>query len=206
MMFVLLDLCKQNVDLVFAIDASGSVKAEGYFRIKEFTKGIIDNFDIGVSKTHVGVVTFSENADLQIKLTDTFDKEDLYKRIDGLKYAGYRTALDDALRLVNTDVFSLSGGTRQNVPQILVLLTDGKCTVCTEDLQTAVSPLKDSGVTIYTIGVTENINRTELEIIASEPSKNYTFEVESFSDLKGITNNLHEKFCYGNNILLYKNF
>ena len=203
MLIFFIDLCKQNVDLVFAIDASGSVKKEGYFRIKEFTKGIIDNFDIGVSKTHVGVVTFSENADLQIKLTDTFDKEDLFKRIDGLKYAGYRTALDDALRLVNTDVFSLSGGTRQNVPQILIILTDGKCTVCTEDLETAVSPLKENGVTIYTIGVTENINRTELEIISSEPSRNYTFEVESFEDLKGITGSLHEQFCYGNNLVTH---
>lgn len=189
--------------MVFAIDASGSVKEEGYKQIKEFTKGIIDNFDIGVSKTHVGVVTFSEYAELQIKLTDTFDKNDLYKRIDGLKYAGYRTALDDALRVVNKEMFAnLDGGARQNVPQILIFLTDGKCTVCTEDLQTVVSPLKDSGVTIYTIGVTENINRTELEIISSEPSRNYTFEVDTFKDLKDITENLRHKFCFGNEEIL----
>ena len=183
--------------MAFAIDASGSVKEEGFRQIKEFTKGIISNFDIGVSKTHVGVVTFSEYAELQIKLTDAFEKDDLFRKIDDLKYAGYRTAVDDALRVVNKDVFSLAGGARQNVPQILIFLTDGKCTVCTEDLKTVVSPLKEAGVTIYTIGVTKNINRTELEIISSEPSQNYTFEVDSFDDLKGITDNLNDQFCYG---------
>ena len=114
-----------------------------------------------------------------------------------MDYPGYRTALDDALRVVHNAMFSLDGGARQGVPQVLIFLTDGRCTVCTEDLQTAVAPLKDAGVTIYTVGVTQNINRTELEIISSDPSNKYMYQVETFDQLKTIIVKLNEKTCVG---------
>lgn len=203
---ILTGTCKQYIDLVFAIDASGSVKEEGYKQIKSFAKEIIKSFEIGPAKTHVGVVTFSEYAKLQVKLTESFEKQDILNRIDALDYPGYRTALDDALRVVNSAMFSLDGGARQGVPQVLIFLTDGKCTVCTEDLQTAVSPLKDAGVTIYTVGVTKNINRTELEIISSDPSDKYMFEVDTFGELKTIIYKLNEKTCVGECFNLIKCF
>ena len=65
------------VDLVFALDASGSVEEEGYVQIKQFTKELVDGFEIGHDKTHVGVLTFSEYAEKQIGLTDTFNKAEL---------------------------------------------------------------------------------------------------------------------------------
>ena len=190
-------MCSQNVDLVFVLDASGSIKPDGFEQVKQFTKDIVDSFEIGHDKTHVGVVTFSEFAELQIKLSDTFDREELYTRIGNLTYQGFRTATDDALRVVNREAFTLSGGARQGVAQVLIFLTDGKCTLCEDSIEDLVKPLKNRGVTIYTVGITDNINRTELEIISSDPSERHMFEVESISELKGIIFNLKERTCIG---------
>lgn len=190
-----IETCRQPIDLVFALDASGSVEVEGYNEIKKFTKELINGFHVGVDKTHVGVLTFSEIGEVQIGLTDTFDKNELLEKVDNLDYPGYRTATDDALRVANNEMFSISGGVRQGVPQVLILLTDGKCTLCQDSVETAVKPLKERGVNIYTIGVTDNINRTELQIIASEPSDDHMFEVGSFSELKSLIVNLQNKSC-----------
>ena len=39
-------------------------------------------------------------------------------------------------QIVGRDMFSLSGGTRQGVTKVLILLTDGKCTLCGNKVST----------------------------------------------------------------------
>ena len=185
------------MDLVFALDSSGSIGSVDYQKVREFTNEIIDNFQIGVQHTHVGVLTFSEDAQVQIRLDDTFNKEELKEKVSAVKYFGYRTATDDALRVANTDMFSTRGGARQGVPQVLIVLTDGKCTVCTESVATAVAPLKARGVNIYTIGVTNGINNTELAMIASQPQSLHMFNVDNFDQLKNLVINLQTRSCDG---------
>lgn len=193
--------CTKDIDLVFALDASQSVGEEGYEQIKQFTKGIIEQFEIGVTKTHVAIVTFSEFADVQLKLTDSFDKNEIYKKIENLDYPGYRTATDDALRIVDKNVLSLNGGARQGVAQVVIFLTDGKCTVCKEPIESAVAPLKERGVKIYTVGVTDKINKTELAIIASQPTNQHSFEVAEFNQLVSIIVDVYTKACSGKLII-----
>ena len=201
-----LEKCKQPIDLVFALDASGSVQQQGFDLIKQFTKDIINDFNIGISDTHVGVLTFSEYAEPQIRLTETFDKTELFQMIDSLNYPGYRTATDDALRVANTDFFSRTGGARQDVPQVLILLNDGKCTVCTEPVKDAAQRLKDRGVDIYTIGVTNFIKEQELQDIASYPVSSHYFKVERFDELKNIVNELQSRTCEGKTYSNFTNF
>ena len=193
----LLEKCTKDIDLVFALDASGSVGEEGYEQIKSFTKGVIEQFEIGITKTHVAVVTFSEYADVQLKLTDSFDRNEIYEKIDNLDYPSYRTATDDALRTVDKNVLSLEGGARQGAAQVLIFLTDGKCTLCEQSVASAVAPLKSKGVKIYTVGVTDKVNVTELEIIASEPMSQHSFQVEEFNQLVSIIVDVYTKACDG---------
>ena len=93
------DKCYVPIDLVFALDASGSVETSGFRQIKDFVKDIVNGFDIGVKDTHVGVLTFSEIGEVQIGLTDAFDKATLFDKIDNLNYPGYRTNTNDALEV-----------------------------------------------------------------------------------------------------------
>lgn len=154
-----------------------------------------------MSESHVGVLTFSEHAEAQIRLTETFNKKELLQMINLLDYPGYRTATDDALRIANTDFFSVSGGARQGVPQVLILLTDGKCTVCTESVSDAVQPLREKGVTVYVVGVTEKTNEDELKAMASVPHQDHLFQVNTFDRLTDIVTQLQNKTCEGKRTL-----
>ena len=169
--------------------------------IKNFTKDLIDTFEIGVAKTHVGVVVYSHNATVAIKLDETFDKAELKAKVDNIPYRGYTTAIDDALRVSDKDMFSLSGGVRQGVPLVLIVLTDGRCTACKEPLDKAVTPLREKGVQIFSIAVSDAVNVTELRQFISTPHEDHLLEVESFKKLKSLISVLQRSGCEGKGFL-----
>eukprot|EP00111_Clytia_hemisphaerica_P004883 TCONS_00014046-protein len=188
-------LCIQPIDLVFALESSGRI-AEHHETIKSFTENIINTFDIGARKTHVSVVTFGDFADLQIKLTDNYDKNNLIRKVENLVHQGSGgTATDDVIRVLRDSVFSPYGQSRQGVVKVVILLTNGKCTSCTEEISTLVNPLKDMGIAFFTVGVTENIDSDELKAIASEPYEHYGFEVFDFGGLSRIISSVASKVC-----------
>jgi len=191
--------CFSPLDLVFALDASGSVEEAGFNQVKDFAKTIIDGFRYGLRDTHVGVLTFSEVGEVQIGLTETFDRVELDKKIKGLTYAGYRTNTNDALEVVGKNMFSMAGGARQGVPKVLIFLTDGKCTLCeNKGVGASAKALKDQGVTIFAIGVTDAIGdegKEELKQIASQPSNDHMFLIKDFNSLKLSIGELQQKSC-----------
>ena len=202
MQFKISEICDVPIDLVFALDASQSITKKGFDKIKEFTKSIINHFKVDTFHTHVGILKFSEVAEVEIKLDDSFDKQDLYDRIDKISFPGYRTATDDALRVANKDMFSLSGGARQGVSQVLILINDGKCTVCNEDVISASAPLKARGISIFCIGISKDIDKNELLSIASEPAADHYFYANSTEELPIFISKLYKRTCEG--ILYYR--
>ncbi|XP_065643580.1 uncharacterized protein LOC100214647 isoform X2 [Hydra vulgaris] len=189
------DVCDVPIDLVFALDASQSIKKDGFSKIKEFSKTIINNFKIDEFHTHVGALVFSEIAEVQFRLDELFEKQDIFDRIDKIPYPGYRTATDDALRVANKYMFSLSGGARQGVPQVLILVNDGRCTVCSENVSSASAPLKERGVSIFCVGISKTVDKKELLSIASEPAEDHFFYVETIDELPTFISKLHKKTC-----------
>ena len=84
------------VDLAIVVDASGSIKkagAENWDLVIEFVLSIIDGFDVGASKTRIGLVTFSNKAFVQIKLNDYYNKEDLKQEIRAKKEDYYEDGM-----------------------------------------------------------------------------------------------------------------
>jgi len=187
--------CFNPIDLVFAHDASGSVKKEGFQKIKDFTKDLVKGFKIGVNNTHVGVVVFSHVAKVAIRLDETFDKDTLLEKIQNVSFLGYTTATDDALRVSNEEMFSLKGGVRQNVPLVLVVLTDGNCTACKEPVTIPAAALKKKGVEIFSIAVGTQVDISEILSFVSAPQNDHILQVENLDKLKSIINRLTYSGC-----------
>ena len=194
---IVLGECFQPIDLVFAHDSSGSVKTGGFQKIKDFTKTLVSSFKIGVQETHVGVIVFSHIAKVAIRLDETFDKATLLDKIDNISYLGYTTATDDALRLSNTEMFSLKGGVRQNVPLVLVVLTDGNCTACKEDVSIPANALKAKGVNIFAIAVGNKVDIKEIHSFVSSPPSEHLLQVDGLDKLKTVIKQLSYKGCQG---------
>ena len=58
--------CRDPADVVFAIDASGSVGKDNFYTVLDFTKDLVMNMNIG--QTRVAFETFANNQQLQFNL------------------------------------------------------------------------------------------------------------------------------------------
>ena len=77
--------CAKDFDLVFVIDSSGSIVRAGFGnfqKIKDFVKDIVNGFNIGFDKTHVGAVIFSSSASVRFGLDDYYSKSGINSAID----------------------------------------------------------------------------------------------------------------------------
>ncbi|XP_053571723.1 collagen alpha-6(VI) chain [Bombina bombina] len=180
----------QEADLVFLIDGSSSISSDNFNELKTFMISVVDDFDVGPNKVHVGVAQYSDVYKLQFNLKTYVDKVSIKKQIDNIKQITGNTLIGSALQLTE-NMFSPSANSRINdgVPQILLVITDG-------DSQDKVGQpalnLRNKGIDVHAIGVGQ-IDHTQLLEIAGTSEKKYT--VENFGQLKSIKKRLVRNTC-----------
>ena len=57
--------CKHNADIVFALDASGSIEKDNFVIMEDYVRDVIYGLDVDGS-SRVGVLTFGSNAQVRI--------------------------------------------------------------------------------------------------------------------------------------------
>lgn len=77
---------------------------------------IIDNLNVGPSRTRIAVVTFSQYARSHIYLDQYNNKKDLKDAISGMTYEYGNTNTASGIKLMRSGVFSRRRGDRPNVP------------------------------------------------------------------------------------------
>lgn len=75
------------------------------------------------------------------------------------------------------------------------MLTDGATTGGSEKLKVPIENLEKSYVNIFTIGIGSNINRQELEMMASAPVKDHVFYVATMQELQTLLQRIGESSC-----------
>ena len=73
-------------DVVFVLDASGSVGSSDFQTMLQFVNDLVDDFDIGTDLVRVGVVKFASSVYPEIDLHDHSDKSALKNTILGIAY------------------------------------------------------------------------------------------------------------------------
>lgn len=135
-----------DYDLVLAIDASSSMLAEDYKPNRmEATKAVLLMFlDTMPSSVNVGLLSFSGAAYIHSLPTNDFEKlRESIRTMEIQKLGG--TDLGTA---VITSTNMLSG----EKPRVVVLLSDGQSNIGVNP-EDALNYIKDTKVTIYTIGI-----------------------------------------------------
>ena len=142
------------IDLVFAIEGTRRMKEDGFNEAKEFIKNMVrDNYTISEPGTHVGIVEYSDEPSMKLRLDEMFDENQILDKIDEMVPSeGESANLDKALEESANKMFSVALGGRPSAKKILVVIAASN-TTAKEALKKAAKPLKERGVRIYVIAL-----------------------------------------------------
>ena len=183
---------KRGSDVIFVLDASGSIKDYNFERMKAFVVNVTNQFTIGPQHTRVGVIVFSTNAKVAFSL-DTYDTADgVISHTEGIEYSGGWTDTASALNLL---VSELSNG-RLEVPRIAIVLTDGKSTNKTATVL-ATQNVHENNINAYAVGIGDGINQKELEEIAGSTGNVKNIEGFDITELQSLQSDLNLAACHG---------
>lgn len=102
--------------------------------------------------------TAGNEAYLQFYLTNFTDTQSLENAVRNIPYCGGNTNTTGALRLTRTEILNTANGDRPNVPNVIVLITDGNPTREIDLLPDEVQLIKSMDVRIVGVGVTNEVS------------------------------------------------
>ncbi|KAM9817345.1 von Willebrand factor A domain-containing protein 2 [Neosynchiropus ocellatus] len=179
----------QAVDLVFVLDASAGVGRENFDSLRDFVRSLTVQFDISRDVAQVALVVYSHQPMTAFKL-DTHDTGSaVMTAIGKTSYMGGVASTGSALLHVQSSVMTIANGARPGVNKAVVLVTDGSGD---EDAVAPAQRIRDSGVSLFVIGVGD-IQRERLLHIAG--SKDHMVAVPSYEDLKYFEDVLVQMLC-----------
>lgn len=177
--------CYSTNDLVIALDSSGSITAELYPLGKDFASNVAAHW-LTWEENRLGFMIYSTDPHTRIPLNHNYPEREVVNKIEGVDYLGGGTRSDLALQEVyrQHDLYNRTN----DIPRKLVFLTDGQTNPEEHkpDTVKAAQKLRNANVQCFAIGigVEGEIDRKELEAIASD--KSFVFTTEEFATLKEI--------------------
>uniref|UniRef100_A0A669PT78 VWFA domain-containing protein n=1 Tax=Phasianus colchicus TaxID=9054 RepID=A0A669PT78_PHACC len=138
---------------------------------------LLRNLQVNSNNVRFGVVQYASESKTEIIIGQHNQMMRLTEAIENIDQIGGGTRTGNALSSMKT-LFKMAY--RDNVPQILIVITDGK----SEDgVNQTARDLRQQGINIYAIGIKDAVQQ-ELEEIAG--TKNKMFFVNDFDSLKHI--------------------
>lgn len=185
--------CKTEVaDIMFLLDGSGSISNDQFQSMLTFMVSLINDTDVGPSRVRIGAIMYANNPKLLFTLPEHTSKTALRSALSALKHPGGSTYTSKAVQFSKIYFGKEHGGRREDgVPQILMVITDGKATDAIALPRTSRDVL-DAGINVYAIGVAGAI-RSELETMTG--NKSTVYYVDNYASLHGIKKNLSQAIC-----------
>ncbi|KAL9975345.1 hypothetical protein ACROYT_G012498 [Oculina patagonica] len=146
--------CKGALDLGIIFDKSKSVGKRNLRKLKQSLTKFVDKFEVSEEGTHVGMISFNDDAELLFDFKDNryHSNKQLKKRIAKIPVKlQQQTRTDLALTLAKKKLFTKAGGDRSDVPNALIIFTDGKSTA--KPWQKGYVPLSDTVGILTEVGI-----------------------------------------------------
>ena len=179
---------------MFLLDESSSIGAKNFIKVKNFVKNIVSSFHIANDSVRVGVVTYSHYVNEAFNMKKYNNLEALRRGIEHITYHKGLTYTSDGLNYLRKDSFKKQNGDRKGVPNIAIVITDGKSNDANETKREAAA-LKKSGVVVFSIGIGSGVNKREITNIASRPKKQFRFTVHNFEAFPLIKKTVVSRTC-----------
>jgi uncharacterized protein YegL len=190
---------------VFVVDSSGSIRGanpadksfDNYNLLLTFITEIIDALPISLTQVKVGMVIFGNAAKSEFYLNSYQNKTLLKQAVLNATYLDENTNTSGAIREMHYNQFTVQRGHRPNVKKIAIIITDGKSTYDSERTIPEALAARADNITIVTVGITDQTNVTELQLMSSMPQQeglNF-FQSINFNTLNSVMTSIILSFC-----------
>ena len=145
----------------------------------------------------MGAVLFSDRGELLFRLNQYPNLQDARDAILRTRYPGANTNTSGGLYIARTQLFNVNNGDRRNIPNLAIVITDGKSTFDNDRTIPNAQALRRNGVQMVSVGITSSIDEDELKELSSRPqirNVNY-FTSPDFQQLGGIIETLLASAC-----------
>ncbi|XP_043934928.1 von Willebrand factor A domain-containing protein 1-like [Protopterus annectens] len=172
------------VDILFLVDSSGSITTYEFTKIRELVEKLVNTFDVGLQRVLVSLVFISSNPILSFHFREYLTTSELRRAVTQLEQQFGDTNSGKAFTFAQDHVFTPEGGSRMDVPKLVVWITDG---FSTDDVIQPSHLLKEKGVQILAVST----GRTSygLREAVSTPDEEFLFFTE-MDNLPLISNQL----------------
>nr|BAE26210.1 unnamed protein product [Mus musculus] len=167
--------CSAAVDILFLLDGSHSIGKGSFERSKRFAIAACDALDISPGRVRVGALQFGSTPHLEFPLDSFSTRQEVKESIKGIVFKGGRTETGLALKRLSR---GFPGGRNGSVPQILIIITDGKSQ---GPVALPAKQLRERGIVVFAVGV-RFPRWDELLTLASEPKDQHVLLAEQVED------------------------
>lgn len=191
--------CKDigGLDLVFALDTSGSIGSENFNNARRSIENIVSSLKIGPNNTRVAVIIYSTDVRLLFNLNTYRDNASLIQAIRRIPYTGGLTNTAEAIRVLRSGVLSEALGVRPSneTTQIAIILTDGRSNLPNVTREQAELLHNETDFKVFAVGVGDAVDLNELRYIAS--SSAFALQIANFSgdELQGFEDAIKQQTC-----------
>ena len=146
--------CREQVDLVFILDASGSIQAHNFNIMKQFVADFVEEIDVDTGGARIALISYSNNVRREFDLNTYDNRRDIINAVMNVPYIRGTTNTASALQYIRTEVFQQARGDRPGARNVAFLITDGQSN---DNRQTLVEArrAKDADIHIFVAGIGE---------------------------------------------------
>ncbi|RXM31571.1 Coatomer subunit gamma-2 [Acipenser ruthenus] len=178
--FLFLPVCgKVKADIVFLVDESWSIGTNNFNKLKDFLFRI------------VAIVHYSDNPRIEFHLNQFKDRNSVLRAIRAVHYGGGNTKTGRGIGYVLKEVFQVSVGMRQNVPHVLVLVTDGRAQ---DDVAPPARFAHVLGIRVLAVGV-GSADVEELKKVVFPGNFKNVFFANTFDDFPSMEREFIDSLC-----------
>ncbi|CAL1541804.1 unnamed protein product [Lymnaea stagnalis] len=182
-----------KLDLVIIVDSSASVGSGNFTKIVKFILDLVKPLPVHSEGIRVALVRYSSTAQVISYLGNDMNQLEKSAALGSMKYKAGATRTDLGIALTRNEVLIPARGDRPDVPDQVILLTDGESTIKAATRAETTLLKKRPGLKIIVLGIGERLDDKELLEIATSPELKHV--VTNFSNLSGMLKDLESATC-----------
>ncbi|RLV99448.1 hypothetical protein DV515_00009730 [Chloebia gouldiae] len=181
-----------EADIAFLVDGSSSIGRNNFRAVRTFMEELVGPFVqvVGEKAVRFAMAQYSDDPRVEFSFSQHTDGTSVRRAIQQLSYKGGNTRTGAGFRYIADNFFGPTQR-RPGVPQICILITDGKSQ---DDAEGPAAKLKSQGIKVFAVGI-KNADRKELIRVASMPTDAFFFYVGDFKLLDTLVPLITRRVC-----------